>query len=122
MTDDFGRPIDTAIVGASGGAVAEARNSPRTLLGADVRFSKGVKVGIGSSSHATVKAIPENDLLDSGLELFCRGLVLTRVGANALICRREEIVVEPSGVHVLKNPNPLKDGEASALLDVAVLV
>jgi len=30
--------------------------------------------------------------------------------------------VEPSGVHVLKNPNPLKDVEASALLDVAVLV
>jgi len=31
-------------------------------------------------------------------------------------------VVEPSGVHVLKNPNPLKDVEASAMLDVAVLV
>jgi len=32
------------------------------------------------------------------------------------------IVVEPSGVQVLKNPNPLKDVEASALLDVDVLV
>jgi len=30
--------------------------------------------------------------------------------------------VEPSGVHVLKNPNLLKDVEASAMLDVAVLV
>jgi len=30
--------------------------------------------------------------------------------------------VEPSGVQVLKNPNPLKDVEASAMLDVAVLV
>jgi len=30
--------------------------------------------------------------------------------------------VEPSGVQVLKNPNPLKDVEASAVLDVAVLV
>jgi len=33
-----------------------------------------------------------------------------------------EKFVEPSGVHVLKNPNPLKDVEASALLDVVVLV
>jgi len=30
--------------------------------------------------------------------------------------------VEPSGVQVLKNPNPLKDVEALAVLDVAVLV
>jgi len=30
--------------------------------------------------------------------------------------------VEPSGVQVLKNPNPLKDVEASALLDADVLV
>ena len=31
-------------------------------------------------------------------------------------------IVEPSGVQVLKNPNPLKDVEASAVLDVAVPV
>jgi len=31
-------------------------------------------------------------------------------------------IVEPSGVQALKNPNPLKDVEASAMLDVAVLV
>jgi len=30
--------------------------------------------------------------------------------------------VEPSGVQALKNPNPLKDVEAFAVLDVAVLV
>jgi len=30
--------------------------------------------------------------------------------------------VEPSGVQVLKNPNPLKDVEALAVLDVVVLV
>jgi len=30
--------------------------------------------------------------------------------------------VEPSGVQALKNPNLLKDVEASAVLDVAVLV
>jgi len=31
-------------------------------------------------------------------------------------------LVEPSGVQALKNPNPLKDVEASVVLDVAVLV
>ena len=30
--------------------------------------------------------------------------------------------VEPSGVQVLKNPNPLKDVEALVVLDVVVLV
>jgi len=33
-----------------------------------------------------------------------------------------DVAVEPSGVQVLKNPNPLKDVEALAVLDVAVLV
>jgi len=32
------------------------------------------------------------------------------------------LIVEPSDVQVLKNPNPLKDVEASAVLDVVVLV
>ena len=36
--------------------------------------------------------------------------------------RDNRIVVEPSGVQALKNPNPLKDVEASVVLDVAVLV
>ena len=31
-------------------------------------------------------------------------------------------VVEPSGVQALKNPNPLNDVEAFAMLDVVVLV
>jgi len=31
-------------------------------------------------------------------------------------------VVKPSGVQALKNPNPLKDVEASVVLGVAVLV
>jgi len=30
--------------------------------------------------------------------------------------------VEPSGVQALKNPNPLKDVEAFAVLDIVVLV
>jgi len=32
------------------------------------------------------------------------------------------VSVEPSGVQALKNPNPLKDVEASAVLGVVVLV
>jgi len=31
-------------------------------------------------------------------------------------------IVEPSGVQALKNPNPLKDVEASVVLDVVVLI
>jgi len=34
----------------------------------------------------------------------------------------KEVCVEQSGVQVLKNPNPLKDVEALAVLDVAMLV
>jgi len=33
-----------------------------------------------------------------------------------------ELSVEPSGVQALKNPNPMKDVEALAVLGVAVLV
>jgi len=32
------------------------------------------------------------------------------------------VIIEPSGVQALKNPNPLKDVEALAVLHVAVLV
>jgi len=35
---------------------------------------------------------------------------------------KEAAYVEPSGVQALKNPNPLKDVEALAVLGVAVLV
>ena len=38
------------------------------------------------------------------------------------IKRKTEETIEPSGVQVLKNPNPLKDVEALAVLDVVVLV
>jgi len=33
-----------------------------------------------------------------------------------------KMIVEPSGVQTLKNPNPLKDVEALIVLGVAVLV
>jgi len=53
------------------------------MLGADIRFSKGGKVGVGSSTRAMVQVVPEADLLDNGLELFCRGFILKRLGADA---------------------------------------
>jgi len=37
-------------------------------------------------------------------------------------CFMSIYVVEPNGVQDLKNPNPLKDVEAFAMLDVVVLV
>ena len=44
------------------------------------------------------------------------------MGPPSRVSNLYEPFVEPSGVHVLKNPNPLKDVEASAMPDVAVLV
>jgi len=41
---------------------------------------------------------------------------------NDLLNETSFYTVEPSGVQVLKNPNPLKDVEASAVLNVVVLV
>jgi len=41
---------------------------------------------------------------------------------HALPCTVDGYLVEPSGVQALKNPNPLKDVEASIVLDVVVLV
>jgi len=38
-----------------------------------------------------------------------------------LFCTVAPLIVEPSGVQALKNPNPLKDVEAFAVLGVAVL-
>ena len=38
----------------------------------------------------------------------------------SFVCSK--VFVEPNGVQALKNPNPLKDVEASAVLDVVVLV
>jgi len=38
-----------------------------------------------------VKGIPEEDLLDSGLKLFCRGLVLTRLGVGGHVWHKEEV-------------------------------
>jgi len=40
----------------------------------------------------------------------------------SLATAAKEVIVEPSGVQALKNPNPLKDVEALAVLGVAVLV
>ena len=42
-----------------------------------------------------------------------------RIRPGSLVSVRH---VEPSGVQVLKNPNSLKDVEASVVLDVALLV
>lgn len=45
--------------------------SRKTMLDANIRFSKGVKVDVGYSERTMVKVVLEADLLDNGLELFC---------------------------------------------------
>jgi len=71
------------VLGLAVEVVVEMPKSPKTILRANLRFSRGVKVGIGYSARAMVKAIPEEELLNNDIKLFCWGLVLTQLGADA---------------------------------------
>jgi len=53
--------------------------------------------------------------------LLVSHLIVADVPSGNHLVRTSVWCVEPSGVHVLKNPNPLKDVEASAMLDCAGL-
>jgi len=78
-TDDFNRPIPTAVAVpiASSGASALA------LLGGDRTFSRVVSFRLPSDLEEEIKSVPEDDLLDGGIEMICWGLMLARRGAKA---------------------------------------
>jgi len=78
-TDDFNRPILTAVavpVPASGG-------SALALLGSDRSFSWVISFRLPPGLEREIKSIPEDDLLNGGIEMICRGLVLARRGTDA---------------------------------------
>jgi len=86
-TDDFNRPIPTAVavpVPASGG-------SALALLGGDRTLSRAVSIRLPPGLEGEIKSIPEGDLLNGGIEMICRGLVLARRGADVRKCRVEEL-------------------------------
>jgi len=43
------------------------------------------------NTEEVIRAVPEDDLLQGGVEMICRGLVLTRLEANSRDRRVEEI-------------------------------
>jgi len=61
--------------------VDAASKSPLSVLGGDLCFSSGVRVDLPPNTEEIIWAIPENDLIQGGIEMICRGLVLTRMGA-----------------------------------------
>jgi len=86
-TDDFNCPIPTAVavpVSALGG-------STLALLGGDRSFSWVVSFKLPPSLEGEIRSVLEDDLLDSGIEMIYRGLVLARRGADARRCRAEDV-------------------------------
>jgi len=86
-TDEFNRPIPTAVavpISSSGG-------SALALLGGDRSFSRAVSFRLPSGLEEEIKSIPKGDLLDGGIEMICRGLMLARRGAKARKDRAKEI-------------------------------
>jgi len=86
-TDDFNRPISTAVavpVSATGG-------SALALLGGDRSFSRVVYFQLPPGLRGEIKSIPEDDFLNGGIEMICRGLVLAWQGADARKGRMEDI-------------------------------
>ena len=78
-TDEFNRPIPTTVVVP----VLYSGGSALALLGGDRSFSQDVSFRLPAGLEGEIKSIPKDDLLDSDIEMICRGLVLARRGADA---------------------------------------
>jgi len=86
-TNDFNCPIPTAVAVP----IASPSASALALLGGDRTFSRAVSFRLPSGLEEEIKSVPEDDLLDGGIEMICRGLVLARRGAKAQRGHAEEI-------------------------------
>jgi len=60
-TNDFNRPIPTAVAMS----VAAVQESPLSMLGGDLRFSRVVNFNLPPSIEDLIRAVPEDDLLDA---------------------------------------------------------
>jgi len=69
----------------------EASRSPLSILGDELQFSKGVRVDLNSTAKGLIWVVPEEDLLQGNIDLFCQDLVLARLGVDARGRRVEEI-------------------------------
>ena len=85
-TDDFNRPIPTGVavpLATAGGSML--------ALGDDRSFSRAVSFKLPSNIEGEIRSVPDDDLLDGGIEMICRGLFLARRGADARRSRVEDI-------------------------------
>ena len=60
-------------------------------LGDDRSFSRAVSFKLPSNIEGEIRSVPDDDLLDGGIEMICRGLFLARRGADARRSRVEDI-------------------------------
>ena len=85
--DDFNHPIPSAVavpVIISGG-------SSLVLLGGDRSFSWAVSFDLPLGLEGVIGSVPEDDLLNNGVEMICCALVLVRRGADARRGRVEDV-------------------------------
>jgi len=62
-----------------------------SLMGGDLKFSRGIWVSLLLVSHNLLVVVPKEDLLLGGIEMLCRGLLMTQLGVDARGRRVEEI-------------------------------
>lgn len=78
LTDDFNRPIPPTVVKLT----PQVSRSPLLVLGDDLQFSKGLKIGLIHSMQELIRVVPEDDLLQGSIEIICPWLVLSRMSAD----------------------------------------
>ena len=71
-TDEFNQPIAPRTVERA----MEVTMSPLAMLGADMKFSRGVKVALPGPSQEVIRVVPPADLLKGGVEMLYRVLVM----------------------------------------------
>jgi len=79
LTDDFNRPISTAVAVP----VAATGESSLALLGGDRCFTRAMNFDLPPGLEELIGSLPDDDVLDDGVEMICRGLILTRRGLKA---------------------------------------
>jgi len=71
--------------------LASSGGSTLALVGDDRSFSRAVSFKLPSNIEGEIRSVPDDDLLDGGIEMICRDLFLARRGADARRSRVEDI-------------------------------
>jgi len=87
-TDEFNRPIPTAVAMPA----AATGDASLTLLGGDKCFTRAMNFDLPPDLEELIGSVPEDNILDGGVEMMCRGLILTCRGAEAHRRRIEDLL------------------------------